>query len=162
MPTTPTTAVYARKSTEQTGTSEDARSVTVQVQSARAFAASKGLTVEDRLVFADDGVSGAEFAARPGYIRLLDAAKRREFDVLIIADVSRLGREQLETGYALKQLSQAGVTVWSYLEAREILLSSATDKFLMSAANFAAEVEREKARQRTADTMVRKANNGHV
>jgi hypothetical protein len=40
---------------------------------------------------------------------------------------TRLGREQLETGYALKQLSQAGVRVFSYLDDREVLLDTAID-----------------------------------
>ncbi len=84
------------------------------------------------------------------------------FDVLIVSELSRLGREQLETGYALKQLSQAGVKVWSFLEDREILLNTPTDKFLMSAMSFAAEVEREKARQRVSDAMLRKARLGYV
>src|SRR5712675_2095442 len=32
-----------------------------------------GWTVDDRYVYKDDGSSGAEFAARPGYMRLLNA-----------------------------------------------------------------------------------------
>ena len=62
----------------------------------------------------------------------------------------------------MKQLSRAGVAVWSYLEDREVLLDSATDKFLMSALSFGADIEREKARQRTYDAMRRKAEAGHV
>jgi hypothetical protein len=68
----------------------------------------------------------------------------------------------LETGYALKQLSQAGVRVFSYLDGREVALETAMDKFLMSAVSFAADVEREKARQRTHDAMERKARAGHA
>ena len=82
--------------------------------------------------------------------------------MLIVSELSRLGRELLETCYAAKQLSQAGVKIFSYLEDREILLDTPTDKFLMSAVNFAAEIERDKARQRTRDAMERKAKAGHV
>ena len=85
---------------------------------------------------------------------------RAPFAVLIMSEASRLGREQFETGYALKQLSQAGVRCFSYLDDREIALDTATDKFMMSAATFAAELEREKARQRVTDTMARKARAG--
>ena len=52
--------------------------------------------------------------------------------------------------------------VFSYLEDREILLDTPTDKFLMSAMSFAAEIEREKAGQRVSDAMRRKALAGHV
>jgi DNA invertase Pin-like site-specific DNA recombinase len=56
----------------------------------------------------------------------------------------------------------AGVWCFSYLEDRELLMESATDKFLLGAATFAADLEREKARQRTYDAMARKARAGHV
>lgn len=157
-------AVYARKSTEQSGVSDDQKSVARQIEHARAYAVGKGWTVVgDENTFVDDNAGGAEFASRPGYMRLLNALKPRPpFSVLVVSELSRLGREQLETGYAVKQLSQAGVKIFSYLEDREVLLDSPTDKFLMSAVNFAAEIEREKARQRTRDAMVRKAHAGHV
>src|SRR5262245_16798105 len=87
---------------------------------------------------------------------------RPSFQVLIMSEVSRLGREQIETAYALKQLSVAGVRCFSYLEDRELLMESATDKFLLGAVTFAAELEREKARQRVHDAMVRKARAGYV
>ncbi len=38
-------AVYARKSTEQTGVAAEARSVTRQIENAKAYAESKGWTV---------------------------------------------------------------------------------------------------------------------
>lgn len=56
----------------------------------------------------DDGVSGAEFAARPGFVRLMNALKPRPpFDVLVMSEESRLSREAIKTAYALKQLIQA-------------------------------------------------------
>src|SRR4029079_16815912 len=48
------------------------------------------------------------------------------------------------------------------LENRERTLDSPTDKIMMSLTAFADELEREKARQRTYDAMVRKARAGHV
>ena len=156
-------AIYARKSTDQNGVADEAKSVSRQVEHFRAYAASKGWAVTDEHVYVDDGISGAEFAKRPGFVRLMNAlTPRAPFDVLVVSELSRLGREQLETGYALKQLSQAGVQVWSYLEDREVLLDTPTDKFMMAAMSFAAEMERDKARQRTYDAMVRKARAGHV
>ena len=155
-------AIYARKSTDQHVTDEQ-KSVARQIEHAQAYAQRHGWTVDPAHVFVDDGISGAEFAARPGFVRLMNALKPRPpFTALIMSESSRLGREQFETGYALKQLSQARVKVFSYLDDREIVLDTATDKFMMSAATFAAELEREKARQRVTDTMARKARAGHV
>lgn len=155
-------AIYARKSTDQHSVSDDQKSVARQIDHARGFAAAHGWTVGDD-VFVDDGISGAEFTNRPGFLRLMNRLKpRAPFQILILSEVSRLGRESIETAYALKQLSVAGVRCWSYLENRELLMESATDKFLLGAVTFAADLEREKARQRTYDAMVRKAHRGHV
>jgi DNA invertase Pin-like site-specific DNA recombinase len=87
---------------------------------------------------------------------------RAPFQVLVMSEESRLGREAIETAYALKQLVQAGVRVFFYLEDRERTLDSSTDKIMMSLTAFANELEREKARQRTYDAMLRKAKAGHV
>ena len=57
---------------------------------------------------------------------------------------------------------QAGVRVFFYLEDRERTLDSPTDKIMLSLTAFADELEREKARQRTYDAMLRKAKAGHV
>jgi DNA invertase Pin-like site-specific DNA recombinase len=114
-------------------------------------------------VYVDDGISGAEFANRPGFLRLMNSLKPRPaFQVLVMSEESRLGREAIETAYALRQLLQAGVRVFFYLEDRERTLDSPTDKIMLSLTAFADELEREKARQRTYDAMVRKAKAGHV
>jgi site-specific DNA recombinase len=156
-------AIYARKSTEQTGVADDQKSVTRQVEHARAYAQGKGWRVDEAAVFVDDGISGAEFATRPGFLRLMNALKSRPaFQVLVMSEESRLGREAIETAYALKQLVQAGVRVFFYLEDRERTLDSPTDKIMLSLTAFADELEREKGRQRTTDAMVRKARAGHV
>jgi site-specific DNA recombinase len=155
-------AIYARKSHDQ-NVAEEAKSTTRQIEHAQAYAARHGWTVDAAHIYEDDGISGAEFANRPGFVRLMNALKpRAPFAALILSESSRLGREQFETGYALKQLSQAGVQCFSYLDDREIALDTATEKFMMSAATFGAELEREKARQRVTDTMTRKARAGHV
>jgi site-specific DNA recombinase len=157
-------ATYARKSTEQNGVADEQKSVARQVENARAFAERKGWTVAEEYVFVDDGVSGAEFGdRRPGLLRLMNSLKPRPpFQVLIMSEESRLGRESIETAYLLKQIVQAGVRVWFYLEDRERTLDSPTDKIMLSLTAFADELEREKARQRTYDAMARKARAGHV
>lgn len=68
-----TAAICVRKATEQNGVADESRSVTRQVEHARAYATAKGWTVVDEYVYMDDAISGAEFQDRPGYMRLLDA-----------------------------------------------------------------------------------------
>lgn len=156
-------SIYARKSTEQNGVSDEEKSVIRQIEHAKAYAARKGWTIPDDLVFVDDGISGAEFVKRPGFLRLMNALKPKPaFQVLIMSEESRLGRESIETSYALKQIIDAGVRLFFYLEDRERTLESAMDKVMLSLTNFASEMERERAKQRTYDAMLRKAKAGHV
>lgn len=156
-------AIYARKSTAQDNLADVEKSVARQIEHARSYAVRKGWTVLEDHVYVDDGISGAEFANRAGFVRLMNALKPRPpFQVLVMSEESRLGREAIETSYTLKQLLQANVQVWFYLEDRQRTLESATDKILLSVTAFADELEREKTRQRTYDALARKARAGHV
>jgi DNA invertase Pin-like site-specific DNA recombinase len=157
-------AIYARKSTEQSAVADEAKSVARQINHAKDYAARRGWTTDDRYVFTDDGISGAEFGKRrPGFLRLINALKPKpEFQVLVMSEESRLGREQIQTAYALQQITDAGVRVWFYLTDQERKLDTATDKVMLSLTNFAAEMEREKAQLRTYDALVRKAKAGFV
>jgi DNA invertase Pin-like site-specific DNA recombinase len=69
---------------------------------------------------------------------------RAPFQVLVMSEESRLGREAIETAYALKQLVRAGVRVFFYLEDRERTLDSPTEKIMLSLTAFADELERER------------------
>ena len=156
-------AIYARKSTAQNGVADAEKSVTRQIEHATEYAVGKGWTVAEEYIYSDDGISGAEFANRPGFLRLMNAlTPQPPFQVLIMSEESRLGREAIETAYALKQLVTGGVRVFFYLEDRERTLDSPTDKIMLSLTAYTDELEREKARQRTYDAMVRKAKAGHV
>jgi len=89
-------AIYARKSTDQNGVSEEEKSVTRQIEHAKAYALRKGWTVAEEHIYSDDGISGAEFVKRPGFFRLMNALKPRPaFQGLFMSEESRLGREQI-------------------------------------------------------------------
>jgi len=59
---------------------------------------------------------------------------RAPFQVLTMSEESRLGREQIETAYALKQITDSGVRVCFYLEDRERTLATALEKVMPSTA----------------------------
>jgi DNA invertase Pin-like site-specific DNA recombinase len=156
-------AIYARKSTEENGVADEDKSVTRQIEHARAYAARKGWLVADDHIFVDDGISGAEFLKRPALARLMNSLRPSPpFQMLIMSEEARFGREQIQSAYLLKQVIDAGVRVFLYLEDRERTLESALDKVMLSLTSFAAEVEREKAGQRTHDALRRKAKALHV
>jgi DNA invertase Pin-like site-specific DNA recombinase len=56
----------------------------------------------------------------------------------------------------------SGVQVWCYLDDRQRTIDSPMEKATLALQGMADELEREKARQRTYDAMVRKARAGHV
>ncbi len=153
-------AVYVRKSTEQSGVAEEARSCARQVARAHEFAAQRNWILSDEFLFTDDGISGAEFENRPGLQALLRTlTPRPPFTHLIVMDTSRLGREAWETNYIIKRLLQAGVRVWTYLDGREI---SVQDKLRHSMVGLMDDEERDRGRRRTRDAMLHKAKLGHV
>lgn len=139
-------AIYARKSTEQTGMNDEEKSVTRQIEHGKAYARMKGWTVSDDHCYSDDGISGAEFGdRRPGFMRLMSALKATPpFQVVIMSEESRLGREQTRTQLALLDLVEAGVRVFFYLDDQERRMDTATDKLLATIKNFGGEFEREK------------------
>jgi DNA invertase Pin-like site-specific DNA recombinase len=147
-------AIYARKSHDQ----HEAKSVTRQIEHATAYATAKGWTVDEHHIYVDDGITGAEFAKRPGFVRLMNALKPRPpFQALVMSEESRLGREMIERSYALKQIVTAGVRVFYYLDDKERTLDSPTDKVLLAVNAYAGELEREMARQRSRDAARQRA-----
>jgi len=156
-------AIYARKSTEQTGVADEARSVTRQIEHAKAYALKKGWSVAEEHVFIDDGISGAEFERRPGFQRLLTSLKPHPlFQHLVVMDESRLGRESIEVSSLLKRISVAGVVTHCYLDDKAVQLDTPTDKVMLALRGFTDESQRTQGAQRTHDAMLRKARAGHV
>ena len=87
---------------------------------------------------------------------------RAPFHVLIVSEQSRIGREQIEVSFALKQMVKAGVRVFCYLDDRERTLDSPIDKAMLALQAMADEMEREKARQRSHDKARALARAGRV
>ena len=54
---------------------------------------------------------------------MMTALKPKRFDALIMSEESRLGREMIETSYALRQIVTAGVRVFYYLDDRDARLT---------------------------------------
>ena len=53
--------------------------------------------------FVDDGFSGSNFE-RPGFIRMMTEIEKRQIDCVIVKDLSRLGRNYIETGKYLDRI----------------------------------------------------------
>lgn len=98
------TAAYARFSSDR----QREASIRDQLRNIEGHCARMGWTAPE--VFKDEAVSGAR-NDRPGYLALLEAIKAGRFDVLLIDDLTRLSRDDVELAQTLRRLTFAGVRV---------------------------------------------------
>ena len=156
-------AVYARKSTDDSDRSDEARSTTRQIERAREYAARKGWAVDDRYIYVDEAVSGAEWKRRHGFNALLAAlAPRPPFNVVIVSELSRIGRDAVRTPAAVLELEEAGVGLVSYLNDAPITLGDEAGEMRTTLDSLLSSWERRRARQRTHDALRRRAEAGAV
>ena len=143
-------AVYARKSTDDSDRNAEARSMQRQIESATAYARAKGWTVDPRYIFVDENTSGAEWKHRPGWNALLAALDPRPpFGVVIVSELSCIGRDTVRTPHAILRIEEAGVEIRSYLSDASISLADETSEIHTIFNSLAASFERRRARQRT-------------
>src|SRR5262245_30185640 len=151
-------ALYCRKSTDDSDRNAEARSTRRQIESATAYAERKGWTVDPRYIFVDENTSGAEWKHRPGFNALLAALEPRSpFGVVIVSELSRIGRDTVRTPAAVMRIEEAGVEIRSYLSDAPISLADETSEIHTIFNSLAASFERRRARQRTYDALRRRA-----
>jgi DNA invertase Pin-like site-specific DNA recombinase len=156
-------AIYARKSTDDSDRPDEARSTARQIARATEYATVKGWTVDPRYIFVDDAVSGAEWKHRPGFNALLAALEPRPpFGVLIVSELSRIGRDTVRTPAAVLQIEEAGVAIHGYLSGAPITLGDETGEMTTMLHSLGASFERRRARARTYDALRRRAEAGAV
>src|SRR5947207_2191804 len=103
-------AIYCRASKEDVR-DKKYKSVTTQRDEAVAYAKKKGWTVKPEYIFTDDGISGGEYVNRPGLNSLLASLPKRgkpAFDVLVMSESSRLGRDTVRNASRMVDLIDAG------------------------------------------------------
>ena len=97
-------AIYSRFSTDK----QTESSIADQVRVCAEYAQRQGWTIAQR--FEDQAISGATVGGRPGCVALIEAAHARTFDVLLVADTTRLARSQ-ELAPMIDRLRFRGVRV---------------------------------------------------
>lgn len=106
-------ALYARYSTEK----QSEASVDDQFRVCERIAERHGFEQVTR--FSDAAISGGT-VHRPGYQSMLAAARRREFDVIVAEDTSRLWRNLAEQSPRLAELADIGLHVVTHdLDTRQ-------------------------------------------
>ncbi len=111
-------AVYARLSVEDNNRAGDRESITMQK-----YMLEKYVEVQEDMrldgVFCDNGETGTNFE-RPQFERLMEEVKRRRIDCIVVKDLSRFGRNYVETGYYLEK-------IFPYLGVRFVAVNDGYD-----------------------------------
>ncbi|HXG69760.1 MAG TPA: recombinase family protein [Gemmatimonadaceae bacterium] len=155
-------AIYARKSTAQDDIEDDAKSVARQVAGARKFIAAKSWLIEEAHVYTDDGVSGALFARRPEFQRMMRDAAAGVFEAVVFYDLDRFGRHGHQTMVALNALADLGVTVWDFSTGKAVDLDTFAGRITTTLHAEFAQQYREDIRKKTREAMHYKAAQGYV
>jgi Resolvase, N terminal domain len=94
---------YARDSSDK----QNVSSVDDQLRRFRTALAPIGSGLTPALTFTDHAISGKS-TDRPGFEALMERVKRRELDVLLVEDVSRLARNQSDATRLYEELAYQG------------------------------------------------------
>lgn len=81
--------------------------------------------------FCDDGYTGTNFN-RPDFKRMMDAVKRKQITCIIVKDLSRFGREYIETGnYIEKIFPTLGIRFIAINDRYDSALNGQADKIIV-------------------------------
>src|SRR5215813_5280271 len=91
------------------------------------FIESKGWVIRPEHIYEDLAQSGAEFNRRAGLNALLTAANRKEFSVVVMTNLSRLGRDLVGVNSTLQRLTDQGVTVYECDNGQPVKFETSAD-----------------------------------
>ncbi|MEG1870210.1 MAG: recombinase family protein, partial [Oscillospiraceae bacterium] len=96
--------LYCRISREDDSTRETSTSIENQKQKLIDFAEKSNMQIHN--VYCDDGFSGTNFN-RPAFINLLKDIEKGDVNCVVVKDLSRLGREYIQSGQILENFLPA-------------------------------------------------------
>lgn len=131
-------ALYARCSTLDKGQDPE-----LQLSPLREYCQRRGLTVSGEYV--DNGISGTK-DHRPQLDRLLEAARKRQIDLILVWKLDRFGRSLKQLVTSLDELSNLGIGFISYQD--NIDLTTPQGRLMFHIIGAMAEFERELIRER--------------
>jgi DNA invertase Pin-like site-specific DNA recombinase len=127
--------LYARVSTH------DQQTLPLQMRAMREYAAKRGWTIAAQIKEVGSGAAEREFREK-----LLDSARRREIDVVLVWRLDRWGRSLVDLVVTLKELAGLGVSFVSLTEALD--LTTPTGRAMAGLLSVFAEFEHEILRER--------------
>jgi putative DNA-invertase from lambdoid prophage Rac len=132
------TVIYARVSTVE-------QSCEMQLRELRDYATRRGMEVVGEYI--DTGWSGAK-ASRPELDRLMQDARMRRFDAILVWKLDRWGRSLAHCVRSVQELVSLGVRFLAVTQNIDTDESNPTSRFLLHLFAAFAELEREMIRER--------------
>lgn len=114
----------------------------MQLKELHQYIARRGWTLHDEYI---DEISGAK-DSRPGLLAMRGAAQRKQFDVLLVWAIDRLGRDLAQLVILLDDLRALDIAFVSYTQPIDVTIPSGRFSFHMLAA--LAQYEREQIKMR--------------
>ena len=145
---TKTVAIYARVST-------DRQKVDMQLHELRQFAARSGWNIYKEYI--DQNYSGGN-TKRPAFTAMMDAARKRKFDLLLVWKLDRLSRSLKDLIVTLDELGSCGIDFVSY--DNNLDTSTPTGKLVFQIVGAVAEFEKEIIRERVVAGLATARNKG--
>jgi len=143
-------ALYARVSTAD-------QDCTLQLRELRQYAAARGWPIAAEYV--DTGWSGAK-ASRPELDRLMAAARKREFDAVVVWKLDRWGRSVQNCLASIQELRDLGIRWIAVTQNLDTDESNPTSRLLLTIMAAVSEFEREIIRERVKAGLAVAAENG--
>ena len=126
-------ALYLRLSRDEDA-KQESNSITNQRQILTDYATQQGFRIAGEYV--DDGVSGTSFD-RPGFQQMLGDITEKKINMVIVKDLSRLGREYIGTGQYIEQIfPRMGVRFIAIGDRYDSLLDDEPSSDMMPMYNF--------------------------
>ena len=100
-------ACYCRVSTAK---EEQLDSMSKQEEFFEHFAIQKGYELHK--IYADEGISGKQLKNRVQFLKMIDDAKLRKFDSILVKDVSRFSRNTVDFLVMIRELKDLGINIY--------------------------------------------------
>ncbi|MBI4509502.1 MAG: recombinase family protein [Deltaproteobacteria bacterium] len=160
-----TLRIYLRRSKDD---GQQAFSLDVQREGCRQFVTRDmptrwGLSPDwgGRVEYVDDGIAGDDFVGLAALKRLRAEAQRG--DVIVVRDLSRLGRDALEPALVIRDLArERNVRIFYYDSREEVSVKDPMDIVMTVIKGAAAEAELHAIRSRTREALRRRVESGFV
>jgi DNA invertase Pin-like site-specific DNA recombinase len=102
------TAIYARTAVSQERHNDALAS---QIEQDKAHCQEHGYTVEETHIYSEECNGSTDYHTRSQLTALLKAAKRREFDIVVVSALDRLSRDYAQVEAIIEELQEYGVII---------------------------------------------------